>query len=105
MHIQRHSQLLRHRRERTTPAPPAHPLAPIRRSERKRRRGWRCAGALVDGWMGMGRGEKERERERDPRKQGGVEETAMVPKKRKGGVLPRSPSYFRVAFCPRYIGG
>lgn len=37
MHIQRHSQLLRHRRERTTtPAFPTHPLGtPIRRSRER----------------------------------------------------------------------
>lgn len=36
MHIQRHSQLLRHRRERTTPAFPTHPLVtPIRRSRER----------------------------------------------------------------------
>lgn len=105
MHIQRHSQLLRHRRERTTPAPPAHPLGSpypsLREKEKTRLAMCWCAGGWMDGDGPGG----ERERERDPRKQGGVEETAMVPKKRKGGVLPRSPSYFRVAFCPRYIGG
>lgn len=55
-------------------APLRHPL-----SERKRRRGWRCAGGWMDGW-GMGRGETERERDR--RGEGAVE---TVPKKRKGG--------------------
>lgn len=65
MHIQRHSQLLRHRRERTTPAPPAHPLGSpypsLREKEKTRLAMCWCAGGWMDG-DGPG-GERERERE------------------------------------------
>lgn len=104
MHIQRHSQLLRHRRERTTPAAPAHPLGTpypsLREKEKTRLAMCWCAG----GWMD-GDGAGERESERDSRKAGGRGGVVETAKKREGGVLSRSPSYFRVAFCPRYIGG
>lgn len=60
MHIQRHSQLLRHRRERTTPASPAHPLGTPYPREREDEAG----DVLVDGWMdgGWAGGATERER-------------------------------------------
>lgn len=82
MHIQRHSQLLRHRRERTTPRARHTPSAPLSR-DREKGDGIETERWLLSGVYSRkrargrrGKRENEREREKDAGDRGGVRKGA-----------------------------